>query len=219
MALDDLTGHSGQPLAPGVRTEPTQERGAARIDALLDAAALVVDEVGIDRLTTAMVAEKAGSSIGTVYRYFPDRIALLQGLRDRAVLRYRQAVIDRLQGGKPALWTDAVASSLGAFADMFRSERGFKIIRFVDETRVEEGDAAEYGSGYFARIFARMLSEEYGLHDGEDLEFRLAIATEIGLSLVERAFLRNSEGDPAILAEAPSVVLSYLTGYYGSPTP
>lgn len=219
MTLDDLTGHSGQPLSPGVRTEPTQERGAARIDALLDAAALVVDEVGIDRLTTAMVAEKAGSSIGTVYRYFPDRIALLQALRDRAVLRYRQAVIDRLQGGQPVLWTDAVAGSLGAFADMFRSEHGFKIIRFVDETREDGEAAAEYGSGYFARIFARMLSEEYGLRDGEELEFRLTIAVEIGLSLVERAFLRNREGDAAILEEARSVVLSYLTGHYGPPTP
>lgn len=216
MALNDLTGNAGQPLVPGVRTEPTQERGAARIDALLDAAALVVDEVGLDRLTTAMVAEKASSSIGTVYRYFPDRIALLQGLRDRAVLRYRHAVVEQLGGSKPNDWADAVAQSLEAFAGMFRSEPGFKIIRFIDETRVRNQSAEEYSAGHFARIFAAMLSEEYGLTPGKELNFRLTIAVEIGLSLVERAFLNDQAGDEAIIAEAKAVVLSYLAGYYSS---
>ena len=60
------------------RNEPVQARSTARLTALLDAAAAVIDEIGYERLTTAMVAERAGASIGTVYRYFPDRIAVLQ---------------------------------------------------------------------------------------------------------------------------------------------
>ncbi|MFE4952081.1 helix-turn-helix domain-containing protein, partial [Leifsonia sp. NPDC056665] len=87
MPINDLVAAQNTAGAPLVRTEPIQERSAARIDALLDAAAEVVDEIGFDRLTTAMVAERAGASIGTVYRYFPDRIVLLQALRDRALLR------------------------------------------------------------------------------------------------------------------------------------
>ena len=68
MPIHDLVPGDAQTAVPVVRTEPVQERGAARVEALLDAAAAVVDEVGFDRLTTAMVAEHAGSSIGTVYR-------------------------------------------------------------------------------------------------------------------------------------------------------
>ena len=60
-----------------LRNEPVQARSTARLTSLLDAAAEVVDEIGFERLTTAMVAERAGASIGTVYRYFPDRIAVL----------------------------------------------------------------------------------------------------------------------------------------------
>ena len=58
-----------------IRNEPVQARSAARLTALLDAAAHVVHEIGYERLTTAMVADRAGASIGTVYRFFPDRIA------------------------------------------------------------------------------------------------------------------------------------------------
>ena len=63
-----------------IRNEPVQARSTARLATLLDSAAAVISEIGYERLTTAMVAERAGASIGTVYRYFPDRIAVLQSL-------------------------------------------------------------------------------------------------------------------------------------------
>src|SRR5579875_3042711 len=106
--INDLVAGQSSVGAPLVRTEPIQERSAARIDALLDAAAEVVDEIGFDRLTTAMVAERAGASIGTVYRYFPDRIVLLQALRDRALLRYRHSVVAAIDAQAPEHWWNAV---------------------------------------------------------------------------------------------------------------
>ena len=132
MPINDLVAGQNTIGAPLVRTEPIQERSAARIDALLDAAAEVVDEIGFDRLTTAMVAERAGASIGTVYRYFPDRIVLLQGLRDRAVLRYRHSVVAAIHAQSPAHWWNAVECAIDAFVGMFRTEPGFRIIRFTD---------------------------------------------------------------------------------------
>ena len=81
-----------------LRNEPVQARSAARLTSLLDAAASVVDELGYERLTTAMVAERAGSSIGTVYRYFPDRIAVLQALSARSLANFESTGVDRING-------------------------------------------------------------------------------------------------------------------------
>ena len=53
------------PPAQLIRNEPMQARSTARLAALLDAAAAVVADIGYERLTTAMVAEGAGASIGT----------------------------------------------------------------------------------------------------------------------------------------------------------
>src|SRR6185437_709854 len=124
--------------AGALRVEPAQERSLARIDALLDAAATVVDEVGFDRLTTAQVAELSGASIGTVYRYFPDRIALLVALRDRAVRRYRLTASEQIERTSPPTWQSAIDCLVETFATMFRTEPGFRIMRFEDVRGVEE---------------------------------------------------------------------------------
>jgi AcrR family transcriptional regulator len=214
--INDLVAGQNQTGAPLVRTEPIQERSAARIDALLDAAAEVVDEIGFDRLTTAMVAERAGASIGTVYRYFPDRIVLLQALRDRAVQRYRAAVVEAIHTANPEHWWDAVECAIDAFVAMFRSEAGFRIIRFTDAERSGmPGEVPEDGDAFFAHRFAEILSDEFGLPAGDDLKFRLEIVVEISDALINRAFLTDPNGDERFIAEARVVARDYLAKRYG----
>ncbi len=59
------------------RIEPTTLRGMRRVEQITAAARAVYKEKGADLLTTEEVAERAGCSIGTVYRYFEHRIDLL----------------------------------------------------------------------------------------------------------------------------------------------
>ncbi|MCX7522284.1 TetR/AcrR family transcriptional regulator [Microbacterium sp. STN6] len=200
--------------APLVRTEPIQERSAARIDALLDAAAAVVDEIGFDRLTTAMVADRAEASIGTVYRYFPDRIVLLQALRDRAIERYRQAIVERVTGETPETWVEAVGSAIDAFVGMFRTEPGFRIIRFADAERGPVNRDEPPRVGFFALRFADILAAEYTLPDDEALTFHLEIVVELVDALINRAFLIDMAGDERFIAEARTVVREYLETRY-----
>jgi AcrR family transcriptional regulator len=213
--IHDLAKDPERSLAALVRTEPIQERSAARVDALLDAAAAVVDEIGFDRLTTAMVAERADASIGTVYRYFPDRIALLQGLRERAIGRFRLAVVRRIEEVNPGSWLDAVECAIDAFVELFRTEPGFRIIRFADDERGNEGAADADETLPFAEGLAQVLSSDYGLPAGDELTFRLSIALEIADALVTRAFIDSREGDERYIAEARAVVGAYLGRYYG----
>lgn len=70
-----------EPMTMELRNEPVQKRSTARLAALEAAAEQAIAEEGIDKFTTADVARIAGCSIGTVYRYFPDRVAILDRLR------------------------------------------------------------------------------------------------------------------------------------------
>jgi AcrR family transcriptional regulator len=215
--INDLATSQSQSGVPLVRTEPIQERSAARIDALLDAAAEVVDEIGFDRLTTAMVAERADASIGTVYRYFPDRIVLLQALRDRALQRYRNAVVDGIHKASPDHWWDAMECAIDAFVDMFRTEPGFRIIRFTDAER-QTVPVTGADDDFFAHRFANILAEEFGLPAGEQLNFRLEVAVEIADSLITRAFLLDPHGDERFIEEARVVIREYLAKRYDEST-
>ena len=65
------------------RKSPVQARSAASVDAILGATIQVLLQVGMERLTTTMVALRAGVSVGTLYQYFPDTSALLKAALKR----------------------------------------------------------------------------------------------------------------------------------------
>lgn len=92
-----------------VRVDAPTARAGRRIDALLDAAALEVAERGREALTTSDVATRADVSIGTVYRYFPDRTALLEGLGARARNRVHRHLVEVLAIAPPGEETVARA--------------------------------------------------------------------------------------------------------------
>jgi len=73
--------------AETLRTAPIQDRAARRIETILQAARNHYAEVGRDRFNTGDVAKKAGCAVGTVYRYFEDKVAILDAIdpdRDKA---------------------------------------------------------------------------------------------------------------------------------------
>lgn len=196
-----------------VRTAPIQQRSAARLSGLLDAAAAVVDEVGFDRITTAMVAERAGASIGTVYRYYPDRVAVLHALHERAVLRFRQRVVDELGASALTCWWDAVDCVVTAFVGLYRSEPGFRIVNFDDRDGAPATDAIA-DADFFARRLADVLVNEFDLPAGDELIFRLEVAIEMADALLARAFHTDPVGDERFIRECRLVLRNYLDGFY-----
>jgi len=59
------------------RKTPVQARSTATVAAICEATIQVLLQVGLERLTTTRVADRAGVSVGTLYQYFPDKNALL----------------------------------------------------------------------------------------------------------------------------------------------
>src|SRR5579871_2625632 len=59
------------------RRRPRQARSHATLDAILEAAAQILERRGVGGFTTNHVAERAGVSIGTLYQYFADKDAVL----------------------------------------------------------------------------------------------------------------------------------------------
>ena len=62
--------------------QPQQPRAEVTYHAMLEATARVLDQSGVEGLTTNRVAEVAGVSIGSLYQYFPNKQALIAALLD-----------------------------------------------------------------------------------------------------------------------------------------
>ncbi len=77
-----MTYAPDQPLVRP-RKNPTQPRSRATVDAVLDAAAHILEDQGLAAFNTNAVAERAGVSIGSLYQYFPSKDAILVSLIER----------------------------------------------------------------------------------------------------------------------------------------
>ena len=65
------------------RKAPRQSRAQATHDAILEAATQILSAVGLNGFNTNAVAARAGTSIGSLYQYFPNKDALMVALIHR----------------------------------------------------------------------------------------------------------------------------------------
>jgi len=200
-----------------LRNEPVQARSAARLTALLDAAAAIIDEIGYERLTTAMVAERAGASIGTVYRYFPDRIAVLQALSARNLERVLDKATSAIHDERQTTWVAALGASFGVLVDAFRSEPGFRGLRVGDVLDIRPATHDRTFNSIVADGLLGALIERFGFKDSSELRFHFETAVEISDALATRAFARDPQGDAAFLETSRDVVAQLLTPHFGRP--
>jgi AcrR family transcriptional regulator len=109
------------------RRAPRQARSRAACEAIVEAAAQILEARGPEALTTSAVAERAGVSIGTLYQYFPDKQSILLAATHRelavaplarradALVRALVAIVERLSASAgAAASTTTSARSAGA---------------------------------------------------------------------------------------------------------
>ena len=205
--MSDLTDQPGP--SSSVRTEPVQQRSAQRVAHLLDTAALLIDELGIDALTTSDVAARSESSVGVVYRYFPNIQSLLRSLAARNLARFTEAIYDRL-GGDSIEWRQTVDIAIDAFIEFNRSEPGFRALRFGDIIDDRFLDPAFSNNGVFARALVGLLAEKYEFTPDEKILFDVEVAIEVADALLQRAFLLDRQGDQRFIDAARMISNQYL---------
>lgn len=98
------------------RKTPQQSRSQVTCDAILEAAARILETGGAEHLTTNHVAERAGVSVGSLYQYFPGKQAIIAGLirqmRQDMLVDFQEAA-DAARGRDLAVVLDAlIAASL-----------------------------------------------------------------------------------------------------------
>lgn len=198
-----------------VRTDPVQQRSAERISLLLDAAADLIDQDGIDGLTTSAVATKSDSSVGVVYRYFTDIQALLRALAARNMDKFTDRIF-RVMDEEPSEWTTALDRVIDEYVDLMRNEPGFRALRFGDviDERFLKPDRSN--NTVLAEQFTELLVARYNLSPSPELSFDLEVLVEIGDAILHRAFQYDPQGDDRFIAKLRSMVREYMGKYQSS---
>jgi AcrR family transcriptional regulator len=86
-------------LALNPRKAPRQARAIVTQDAILEAAAHIIERGGLAAFNTNAIAQRAGVSIGSLYQYFPNKDALMVALIERS----QREQVARVQAAAEAL--------------------------------------------------------------------------------------------------------------------
>src|SRR6266516_8117297 len=89
-----------------------QQRGMLRVEEILQAAGVLFAERGYDKVTTNMIAARAGVSPGSLYQFFPNKEAIAQAFAADAI-EHLLRVYDTL------LSSEVMTLHLEAFFDTF----------------------------------------------------------------------------------------------------
>ena len=167
------------------RKLPAQARAIETVDAILDAAAALLVETGVEGASTNAIAERAGVNVASLYSYFPNKYSVLAALCDRMQTRQR------------GLWSELDADrSLESvidsavdetFAFVLR-EPGFvelaDAVRMVPELR-ELGQQAHAQAAVALR--ERMAARGGSLPGTAELETRAAVIVETASAVLALA--------------------------------
>jgi len=192
-----------------VRTLPIQQRSSDRMQSLLNAAAALIDEEGIDGVTTTAVAYRSRSSVGVLYRYFPNVDSLLKALAERNMSRYLARVEQGAAAAPEKPWS-AWDNTLDSYIDMFRNEPGFRHLGFGDIINERFLDDELSNNSVIARAFAAQLAQTHNVPVTDVMIFHLDVGIAMGSALVHRAFLYDVRGDEKFIEEARTIIGAYL---------
>lgn len=119
--VDRLTERLAPPPAIAGSRLPSQDRGQRRVDSILDAAAELFAEQGVDAVSVNAIAARAGSSVGSLYHFFPNKDAIIEAL----ALRYcREMVALNAQLLRPEMIAAPIEVVLGNVVDGFARYHG-----------------------------------------------------------------------------------------------
>ncbi|WP_231601138.1 TetR/AcrR family transcriptional regulator [Salinibacterium sp. SWN167] len=192
-----------------VRTEPVQQRSAERINVLLDAAAVLLDEIGIDALTTSEVAKRSRSSVGVIYRYFPNIQSLLRGLASRNFDKYRAGLSATL-AKRATTGLEALNAAIDLYVEFCRTEPGFRVLSFGNIIDRRFNVDRKSNNTALAEILTDLLVTTYKVPASDALAFDIEVTVEIADSLLERAFLYDPRGEEPFIDKLREFIAQLL---------
>jgi AcrR family transcriptional regulator len=108
------------------RRKPSQERSRDRVERILDATASLLSEMAVDKITTAAIAEKAGVPIGSVYQYFPNKLAVLAQLARRVMAEVDMKTASLIAEDFGVLpWDQAIDRAIDATMQGYSEQPGY----------------------------------------------------------------------------------------------
>ena len=198
------------------KNKPRQARAIRTYEAILSAAAELLVEVGVERISTNLIAERAGVTVPALYRYFPNKYAVLNALG--AVMMDRQnAVFDQwfethIEHGDPHVLLANIYELLKQTYDVTMAQPGgleiiqsLRAVAPLQEVRLTSHRLV-------AGNFAALLPELLGRPADQSMALQARLTVDMGYAVVEMALEDDQLAPEQSLREGARMIQYYWQG-------
>ncbi|HEX6544802.1 MAG TPA: TetR/AcrR family transcriptional regulator [Bryobacteraceae bacterium] len=200
----------GEGIASARRT-PVQGRSQETVQRILHATSRLLERIPLEEITTSRIAQESGVSVGGLYRFFPDKQAIVDAIAVQHVKEFESQVRSKLLRRLPLNGTkflNAVIDSFVAFLDERPDFRTIVFGRHISAATREQQIRPDLGA---AGLVKQALALLFGIKDSAKLAFKIRIASETGERLLAYAYEQeNAKERQRVIDELKVMLASYL---------
>ena len=201
------------------RSLPAQKRSRERRERILEAAARVFSRVGIGGATMDAIAVEAGTSIGSLYRFFRDKEAIFQTLHESHFETARVFVDSFASEELLALpWEDVIRGAIDGFFAFTLSDPGFTAVwasLSFTGAMVEEGEVV---NRELALRIAPLVERVFPAIPRGKLPVVCTVIVELVSGMSLTIARREGKDREVVMEELKEVMVRYLRPYATAPT-
>ncbi len=190
------------------RRQPVQERSRQTVARILDAADTLIDEGGVEAVTTRAVADRAGVTYPSLYRFFADREEILDQL-----VTHHLAALDAQAVAEERTW------QITSVRDVIDRELDLHVAYFKEHPSAarlwlsgRSSPAVVAQVRQRAQVLAERLRQALvaaNLAPSDTDPRVLLLVVELGDRILDLAFRDRSDPDPMIIELGRTALNSY----------
>ncbi|RUL75978.1 TetR/AcrR family transcriptional regulator [Dyella choica] len=190
-----------------MRKAPKQLRSQSTVEGIVEAGARVLAQRGWAKFTTNEVARVAGASIGSLYQYFPNKLAIAEAIRQRHLSQLLAVLPDPGKQGKALSLNRHVDQLIdGVVAAHSINQKLHRIL--LDEVPLA---ARSFDTDFEREYLHRYeILTRVALDDGARNLMAARILADAVEGIVHAAASREELGSSAVRIEVKRMVSAYL---------
>lgn len=197
-----------------LRRRPTQARALATFEMILDTTASLLETHGFDAVTTNLIAAESGVSVRAIYRYFPNKHAIVGELARRMEGQWQSALDAAGDLNDPASpLADVWCSYIDAFVVAVRSTNGGRAVLIAMRADPELRKADEEANAEYIDNVATALRSRGDAVSWAEARTVATVLIRSTVAVLDEAFEASEKTAARLIAVMKAMHLRLLDDY------
>ncbi len=198
--------------ASAARRKPVQERSQDTVQRIFQATTRLLETMPVDEITTSRIALAAGVSIGALYRFFPDKQAIVDAITLRYLEEFQGILGGALAAAQPSAGPALIELVIDTFVAFTDARPDFRSLSFGGHVSAEARDPEVGPDSMIVGLTKRFIMDFLCTPVSPELDLKLRVAAEAGDRLLTYAYKQPPEARAEIIGQMKRLVCGYLFG-------